>query len=299
MHVIVASDEGFAGHLSALMHSLSTHSPGARLWVLDCGISEATAARLAAFGRERLAGLERIPVNQEVFAGIDCRSWGSASLARLLMPALLPAEVERAIYLDADTLALAPLEALWHLPLGGCLFAGAPDVWAFAHDVVETSFYVNTGVLLADLARWRHEGIGEAALTFLRSHPANFIDQSALNAVAAGRIQPLAPEWNYMIGLASWNLISLPPRQLPKILHFAGCDPRPWAYRDAPYLEIYAHHRQRGPLPLGRLPLRRGHARRWLGLLRQKPHYLRDALYRAEGRNMARRYFSTLPAETR
>jgi lipopolysaccharide biosynthesis glycosyltransferase len=296
MQVVVASDERFAGQLSALMHSLSVHSPQIHLWILDCGLSAETSGRLVAFARERLAGVERLTVDRAALDGIDSMSWGSAALARLLIPALLPADLDRAIYLDADTLILAPIAPLWDLPLGENLVAGAVDPWAHAQDVVTTPYYANSGVLLMNIEAWRKERITDAALTFLNNCPYKFIDQSAINAVAAGRILPLASEWNYILGFVGTNFISLPPEQLPKIIHFAGCEPRPWAHRDAPYREIYLHHRQRGPLPMeARLRDKRGWARRSLGLLRRKPSYLLHALRRIDGREMAERYFSTLP----
>jgi lipopolysaccharide biosynthesis glycosyltransferase len=296
MQVAVASDERFAGQLSALMHSLSVHSPQIHLWILDCGLSSETSGRLVAFARERLAGVDRLTVDRTAFDGIDGMSWGPAALARLLIPALLPAGVGRAIYLDADTLTLAPIAPLWELPLGDNLVAGAVDPWAHANDVVATPYYANSGVLLMNVEAWRNERISEAALTFLRNCPHQFTDQSAINAVAAGRILPLASDWNYILGFVGTNFISLSPERLPKIIHFAGSEPHPWAYRDAPYREIYFYHRQRGPLPTeARLRNKRGWLRRSAGLLQRKQRHLLHALRRIDGREMAERYFSTLP----
>ena len=68
------------------------------------------------------------------------------------------------IYLDADTLVVASIRALWDLPLQGAPVAAVSNVTEAAMQphlaalgFVEPASYFNAGVLLIDLDRWRSE----------------------------------------------------------------------------------------------------------------------------------------------
>src|SRR4029077_19021036 len=104
--VVLAADDAFAMPLAVTVRSaLENLSPARKLsvYVLDGGISDATKERVERSwpaGRFQItwvnvdpAALARVPISGHA---------NHVNYYRILMPWLLPAEVKRVIYLDAD-----------------------------------------------------------------------------------------------------------------------------------------------------------------------------------------------------
>jgi len=186
--------------------------------------------------------------------------------ARVLAPDLLPARVERVLYLDADLLVLDDISKLWDQPLHGSIVAAAQDM-AVPHvsspmglkrfkklGIPPDAPYFNAGVYLADLDRWRAQAVTGQALAYLERYrdDVNLLDQDALNAVLHGHWRRLDVRWNLIASLAGrahYRPTGIDPGEYrravaqPGIVHFAGLL-KPWAQpgiasmRTAQYLEV-------------------------------------------------------------
>lgn len=153
----------------------------------------------------------------------DCPNLGSeytnASLARLFLPRVCVKP--RILYLDTDTIVHGDLSELWKTELGVNVMAGAPKInWpdldrycrTFAPDGIPC--YVNSGVLLMDLDRFRAENLDLAAIKLLHDRKLMMPDQDALNAVCAGRVKAVDHAYN---SSGSCGISGS-----PKITHFAA-----------------------------------------------------------------------------
>ncbi len=96
----------------------------------------------------------------------------SIAFARFLLPELLPAEVEKLVYLDADVMICNDISSLYEMDMGDHLLAASPQLsaatqtqfvrarqqWArqCGYDE-EKSQYCNSGVLLFNVKEWRKE----------------------------------------------------------------------------------------------------------------------------------------------
>lgn len=126
---------------------------------------------------------------------------------RMLAAHLLPANVEKIIYLDPDILVINPLRPLWETDLNGCLFAAAAHSGKteLVHSVNRVRLktqhdYYNSGVLLMDLAAERREIVPEQLFQYAKEHAAELLlpDQDMLNALFGNQILPLDDViWNY------------------------------------------------------------------------------------------------------
>lgn len=131
------------------------------------------------------------------------------TLYRLLIPDLL--SIDRAVYLDCDTLVNLDLRELWEVSLDGNCLAGALDhpgtglrrLSAEALRVRlnggDPASYVNAGVLLMDLDRIRERGsLFQASMDWLahRGHTARLADQDILNSLFRGSIKLLDGRFN-------------------------------------------------------------------------------------------------------
>src|SRR5439155_15542090 len=159
------------------------------------------------------------------------------SRLRVVLPARLP-ELQRVLYLDADTLVGGSMAALWDTALEGAPVGAVANVTEPAMQAhvtslgVERGGYFNAGVLLVDLGRWREEGATAALTRFVADRPGlPWFDQDALNAVFAKRWKRLHPRWNAMNSFWMWGDLAAAvfgdealaeARSRPAILHFEG-----------------------------------------------------------------------------
>src|SRR4051794_28095090 len=135
---------------------------------------------------------------------------GWTSWLRIFLPELLP-DVDRIVYLDADTLTVDAIDELWTLPLDAPLAAVANVVEPAKHQHVrdlgieDPARYFNAGVLVMDLAAMREERTFDAVMSVVEAHrELAWFDQDALNVVFAGRWHDLPPRWNAQNSLWFW-----------------------------------------------------------------------------------------------
>ncbi len=313
-HILCCADEHYARPLAAMVQSLLEHTPGPlTLTVVDAGFRAST--------RERLTlswdGLDVRWVQPSYDRLEDLPVSGHASVAnyvRLLAADLLPASLERVLYLDVDLLVLTNLTELWHTPFDGALALAAQDVslpWIDA--ALQPDFerrrpyvkvpepirnyrelgldgrgkYLNSGVLLIDLAAWREEDLAEQFLRCVQENREHLRlwDQYVLNVVLAGRWSEIHPTWNGQIQVLDYPGWQESPYdeatheqviRTPKILHFAA-HVKPWQY-DWPY-----PHADRYFEYLDRTPYAGWRPRRWPFDLDRK-RWIRSFLRRSRRR---------------
>lgn len=189
--------------------------------------------------------LRPVKVDGAVFANAPVtRQYPQAMYYRLLAPHLLPEGLDRALYLDPDTLVINSLRPLWDLDLAGHLFAAASHTGKteLVHNLNQVRLktdreYFNSGVLLMNLEAGRREIQPEAIFRYAQEHAKELVlpDQDILNALYASRILALDDYvWNYDArNYNTYLLRSAGIRDLDwvmahtAVLHFCG-KAKPW-----------------------------------------------------------------------
>ena len=169
---------------------------------------------------------------------------------RIFAPWILPESIDRLIYLDSDLVVVDDLGPLMELDLGDNLVAAAPDYPLLRAMIspdrrkslgipVEHD-YVNSGVLVMELSRWRRDRMTERLCRYIERQGArlSFHDQDAINAVLHDRIQLLDCRWNLQARMYACGRGSFPrefeatveARRRPAIIHYTGSE-KPWKFR--------------------------------------------------------------------
>lgn len=240
--VVLAFDEGYVDcGLVAMTSALAATPEPIRFVVIDCGITSA--------GRSRVE--RAVAPHPVAFHLLDLTMWDDLDLtgptpsyARIVLDHAVPADVDRVVYLDADTLVNASLRDLFDTDLRGRTIGAAPDAltspmateragWGIpdweARAIPAGMMYFNAGVMVVDLAAWRATGVEQQILQTLRDGPPSADwDQGLLNRVLWRDWWPLDPRWN--------------GRDLTDhIAHFKGPS-KPWNpdYRATPVKARYA-----------------------------------------------------------
>lgn len=270
--VFLASDtRGVSPMLEVALWSLLRHAgPGTayRVVVFSDGIAPERLGRVRALfapgGRHTLRVVEIHDRLQACAGHLETRCWPVTTWARLFMAGWVPELTGRAVYLDIDTFVCDDLGALFEADMAGCALAGVPEFFYGAEPEIRARLgnppaearYVNAGVLLLDLDRYRREEVCERALAFAQdpAHGIRCADQDALNGLLAGKIAYLHPRWNFSDGWVSraakyplradwWRGLrpveAVEAALAPGILHFWGprkpfrCNHRPEGWRYA------------------------------------------------------------------
>ena len=195
-----------------------------QVWMLSLVKTQRTPVRVVVFGNgwkdrdqrivkaleNELVKVEFREVDAEQFSNVQLKSgFPLATAYNVLAPLLLLGGESRAIYMDADMVVTEDLSALWTMqlgtPVGAVLDAhivwmASPSMWRpWKEEGLEPlTPYLNTGLMLMDLDRWREEKLTERTLDYLEKYELPCVDQDALNLALRGEFDHLHPRYNSM-----------------------------------------------------------------------------------------------------
>jgi lipopolysaccharide biosynthesis glycosyltransferase len=220
--------------VSALLHMETSHS--VVVHVLDGGLNEASQHKIrhSCLSTRKECSVNFYPINEESFATFSSGPNGSRMFyARLAMPEILH-DVEKVIYIDADTLVIKDLIILWNWDLKDQFALVCRDrkvqklqedcPWQLCDEELDFPYF-NTGLMVVDLSKWREAGILGAAQKAAEQIDGKlqWWDQTLLNYVLRGRVGFLPQQWN-------WQHEYLPETEDPiGIIHFTA-KKKPWLY---------------------------------------------------------------------
>ena len=124
---------------------------------------------------------------------------------RYLFADMLPPEITKIMYMDADIICKGDILPLWQLDLQGKVLAAARD---YGEDRscdrigLKHGRYFNSGVLLMDLTKWRQQKLAQKLFQWLEQVGGTKIlwgDQDALNGVIDGEFVELPKNFNCIV----------------------------------------------------------------------------------------------------
>ncbi len=180
----------------------------------------------------------------------------SVAFGRFLLPDILPANVERVIYTDADVMICRDLAELYTIDMGDKLLGAIEELapvwnkdfakhhkqWAKHFGIAEEgSFYCYSGFLLFNLPACRQEKLSKRIMEQAVQHASKFAypDQHVMNGVCEGRFLSLSQQYCVIphlyayYGRKAQEVLDCPQLSIsaeelhqsataPSILHFAS-----------------------------------------------------------------------------
>jgi lipopolysaccharide biosynthesis glycosyltransferase len=228
-------------HVAAysLLARISSAIPQTRFWIFSDVLDEADLVllhkTLSSLKKSYTLELRRVDV--AIFNGFHPLNDSWATYYRLVVPRIL--EVERFLYVDADTLCDVDVSSLNTLDMGGApagLVPEAPLAEAADRFVADqlgnssTEPYFNAGIILISVEAWRRQKISEQAMAYLARHHPRFWDQSALNVVLHRKALVLDERFNCIANMRKhWPTLREPDGQINRLVHFLDY-PKPWDF---------------------------------------------------------------------
>lgn len=247
-HIAFNIDSNYVRHCSVTMASIFKNNPGCAFTV------HILADSLTACDREVLADLatrfgQSVSFHEPdraLLDGFAIRRFSKritmATYFRCLLSDILPAGIDRVLYLDCDIVVLGDLRPLFETPLEGVGVAAVADIGcddAGRYEVLQypaADGYFNAGVLMVNLDFWRRHGVPRRCVEYYHKYPERilFNDQDLLNSVLHGHKRLVDLRWNVQDG---HYRASVPPERRaawrgallePVVLHYTNR--KPWNY---------------------------------------------------------------------
>lgn len=235
-------DDGYAAYAGVFLTSIALNNWQDEI-VCHIGCSNALSSK----NKERLAKFDALYKNfslqiYDLSSSIEvlpplssqtAKRFSKAVLARLLLPAFLPPDVQRVIYMDCDMLCLGSIRSLWQTDLGGKIAAACAYNEVHGPRQIErlgllrAEHYYNSGLFLLDVEKWRSHHFTELAVECYSKFHEFFVmpDQDVLNVLLQGQIKRLDDCYNRMLLVNDIASSRIMPGDV--LVHFVN-EVKPW-----------------------------------------------------------------------
>lgn len=255
MNILYTVNDAFISQAGASVCSICENNKKAdniHFFILSDGIAKKNCMELEKlaerYGR-KISILEVGDIGRYFDFEYHIKGWNEIILVRLLMGSLLPAEVDRLIYLDADTIVRGSLLPLWNTEMGAKFVGMSCELTVDKQRKkalkLDGFLYHNSGVILVNLEQWRKQDIQGRLLRYYKRNGEQLFahDQDLLNIVLRGKIHLIPLKYNYCNTYYLYQvrfLVKLAARQGidarkiqkeckedPVVIHYLG-EERPW-----------------------------------------------------------------------
>lgn len=278
MNIVYSTDEKYSQHAYISMYSLLESNKIVTKITIFLIANNLTSATIGHF--EKLIDCFNNSSHKRFLVIIDFARYlksieyaednGSLSTyGRLFLPQMI--DVEKAIYIDCDTIVLQNLLDFYNINIENYAVAGVMDIVSknikIMTGISPDDLYINAGVCLLNLSYWRKVNGTQSCLNYLKSYDGNipFHDQGCINGVFNKKILIINPKFNLMNVMLDLNSDQIKEfydldyyysdeeikegKENPCVIHFtAGDYIRPW-YKNSnhPYASIYKKYYKLSP----------------------------------------------------
>ena len=258
--IFLASDDNYIPYLGVTLRSIADSSSPSYVYdikILSSGLTPENVALLESMDLPNLT-LEIVDVCRKMdgigkLLRLRLRDYYSESIYyRMFIPSMFP-ELDKAIYIDCDTVLVSDISEMYFSSLGKNLLAAVVDetvtpIPVFRDYVrewvgVSADKYFNSGVLVMNLAEMRSCGIERtfARLVSLYNFDTVAPDQDYLNFLCRDRVLYLHRGWNKQPSGDE----SFPEGKL-RLIHY-NMFKKPWRYENVQYESYFWQTAKRTP----------------------------------------------------
>lgn len=230
IQVAYCTDLAYVQHVAVALASLLEHNDPANVCVhvVSPPLPEKDLDRLNSVAQRYGTTLRWVPVDASVVASLrEHMHISRAMYYRILLPKLV--DLNKIIYFDCDMLMEADVSELWNMDVEGCGCAGVDEENPAQTKRLglQDDFYINSGVLVMNLAYWRAHRITERCMEWLAANEERAIlpDQDAINVILKAQKRTIPLKWNLNpVPLDSIDVLKTYPS---RVIHFGG-PIKPW-----------------------------------------------------------------------
>ena len=262
MNIAICIDENFVMQAGVFITSIKTTNKNVNIniYVLSEFLSDNSKNSLNTIVSGSNITLSFIKIDLSTLPPLPLEGKSHISTAtyyRILLPFILPQNIEKILYLDCDMLVLDDLEPLYDSDISSLNAATTLDMFNDDKRINERLMYsldagyFNAGMILMNLKNWRKNKISERAIEFIGNYPEKCWahDQDALNHALNGSYLPLSARYNMQLDFFCDHKFLIvdeshfkdidQSRKNPCIIHFTG-PTKPWLKNcNHPYIKLW------------------------------------------------------------
>lgn len=230
INVCLACDNNYATLAGVSISSIlknSNFDDNLHFYILENNVASSNKQKIEALKKIKECEIVFVDVqNKERFENLylpEKKGYLSISAYyRFLMSSLFP-DLEKILYIDCDVIATTSLRELFDTNLTEFYAGMIKDTSCEANQkrlgLKTDEIYYNSGVLLANLKKWREDGIEKRLFDSLDE---GLDDQDLLNIILKEKIKPMDETWNYQGKAKNYK-----EKTPPKLIHFITAY-KPW-----------------------------------------------------------------------
>ncbi|SUW96038.1 lipopolysaccharide 1,3-galactosyltransferase [Campylobacter jejuni] len=261
IHIFFTINDAYSGYLATCIVSILDNLNKEYIpyfYVIDGGVSDDNKNKIDTLKNIKYFNIEYIRIDAKLFSKVPNSSQlhvSNEANYRFLASTLKPT-LDKCVFLDVDLVVIGDISKLWEIDINDYYMAAVSDQeplnqnsWTLKLPLPCDYLYVNTGVTLFNLKKWRDDNIQELLFQNLFKYSAflQFPDQCTLNITLHRKIKYLSHIYNAMPVQTYYNNEQKQEAfSNPQVIHWAGSR-KPWKYPDVPYAEIFWHYARLTP----------------------------------------------------
>lgn len=243
-HIAFCVNDNYVQYICVTIKSILVNNPNLILWfhILTDGISKKSEKKLfSLLDSSNLQNKISIHViDDHDLDGVKVGFWTKYTWYRIFLPQILK-NINRILYLDADTLVLGNLKPLLEINLTNISFAAVTEDYFEGHlkplNIDPLKPYYCAGVMLMNLEYWRNNFILEKILEFAyrNNKILEFPDQDCINVVCQNSSIHLPIKYGITPTHITRNTLHDKYKEeikegliSPIIIHYLGWHEQPW-----------------------------------------------------------------------
>lgn len=262
MNIAICIDNNFIMQAGVFITSIKETNKNANIniYVLSESLSDNAKSSLNTIVAGTSLSLIFVKIDLSTLPPLPLEGKAHISVAtyyRILLPFILPQDIDKILYLDCDMIVLDDLSPLYNSDISNLNAATTLDMFNDDKRINERLMYslqagyFNAGMILINLNNWRKNKISEKAIEFIKNYPekCEAHDQDALNHALDGTYLPLSARYNMQLDFFCDHKFLIvdekyfpdidQSRLNPCIIHFTG-PTKPWLRNcNHPYTKLW------------------------------------------------------------
>lgn len=247
INIVLAADEKYSRYCMVTLTSILENTTSfIDIHILTSGFSEKTKQHFKNYESLYDCKIHFVTIDETALEGVplpqELSHINIVTYYRLLIPSVLPNDIDKIIYLDCDIIVRHDIAELASIPIDGyAISAVMESPYDDRKDRERLQIpleygYFNAGVLLINLSYWREHKLDTVFMSYLSVNSKNILyhDQDILNATLYNQTLAMPVTWNalpilYVRAKKSSEKIKAMHDILsdPALLHFVYV-PKPW-----------------------------------------------------------------------
>lgn len=274
INIVLAANDNYAPLLGTCLNSFLINNKKDfkkfNIFILDDKISKSNQNKINEIAKNYNTNIKFIPTKNLEEIDVEISSMernfnlkSYTAYARLFISNLIPETIDKVLYLDCDSIIVDSFREFWDLNIDNYYCAGVLDETNAAVKkqlkFKKDENYINTGVLLINLKKWREDNVEEKFIRFMIDNEHRYYqhDQGIINNVFKGKILIGKPKYNLQVFFQTLEYdlarkiicirgdyysreIMEESQKNPVFLHFCGGEHnRPWFNKNHPYRDLF------------------------------------------------------------